>query len=616
MLNVLTDLPNPVDMLVDPISLIVFAIYAALMVWEAVLPARSLPKIRFWKLKGLISFMVFFYLSSYLPLIWDQYLAQYQVFDLTSLGRIRGALVGLLIYELGLYAWHYAMHKSNALWRIFHQMHHSAERIDTYGAFYFSPMDMIGFTFLGSLSLVVVAGFTPEASTLFILSTTFLSIFQHSNINTPSWIGYFIQRPEAHAIHHAKGIHAYNYSDIPLYDMLFGTFRNPKSFENENGFYPGASSRVKDMLLFKDINKEPITRGAKRTAKILGVIILFLLGLNQATANYNDKGKRRVQLANGISMAYVDAGNPQGEVVLLLHGYTDTSRSFKNVIDEMLKFNPALRIIAPDLRGHGLTSVPIDASFSMEDFKNDLIDLLDQLKIAKVNLVGHSMGSMVAQKLAFENPERVNKVVLIGTFSNGKDNPVLNDFLSKSMLEEDWSERIINKFGEDGLQKLNKITPKDLGDEVVSFLKENWVTEARATERLLSEILEDAINTPLITWFRALEEQSSLDQTIELSNISLPMLVLWGGDDVIFPEHPDQKSVKDAISSAYYSKYTPVFYKSYRKVSQDDPDIGHNLHWGIAEYIAEDIVEFIKKTNPVPAKQRDSIKTAIELSKS
>lgn len=61
-------MPTPLEILLDPISLIILAIYAALMVWEALFPARPLPKIKYWKLKGLIFFALFFYLSSYLPL--------------------------------------------------------------------------------------------------------------------------------------------------------------------------------------------------------------------------------------------------------------------------------------------------------------------------------------------------------------------------------------------------------------------------------------------------------------------------------------------------------------------------------------------------------------------
>ena len=255
MLEILKSLPNPWDVLIDPVSLIILGMYALLILWETFFPARELPKVKNWKLRGLASFAVFFYLSTYFPLVWDTYLVDYQIFDLTALGTFGGAFVAVMIYEFGLYIWHYAMHKNDTLWKIFHQMHHSAERMDSYGAFYFSPMDMIGFSLLGSLCLVVVAGFTAQAATLFILITTFLAIFQRANISTPTWIGYIVQRPEAHTVHHAKGIHAYNYSDISLFDIIFGTFNNPKRYEHETGFYNGASKRVWDMLTFKDINK-------------------------------------------------------------------------------------------------------------------------------------------------------------------------------------------------------------------------------------------------------------------------------------------------------------------------------------------------------------------------
>jgi sterol desaturase/sphingolipid hydroxylase (fatty acid hydroxylase superfamily) len=246
-------MPTPIEILLDPISLIIIAIYAGLMIWEAIFPARPLPEIKYWRLRGVAFFIIFFYLSSYLPMLWNGYLSEYQLFDLTALGTVGGAIVGILLYQFGVFVWHWSMHKSNILWRVFHQMHHSAERLDTYSAFVFSPMDMIGYTVLGSLILVLVAGFSPSASTIILLANTFFSMFQHSNIRTPLWLGYIVQRPEAHALHHAKGVHAYNYSDIAIYDLLFGTWKNPRGFESENGFYPGASSRIVDMLLFRDV---------------------------------------------------------------------------------------------------------------------------------------------------------------------------------------------------------------------------------------------------------------------------------------------------------------------------------------------------------------------------
>jgi len=249
-------MPTPLEVILDPVSLTVFAIFAGLMLWEAVAPARPLPSVPGWRVRGLISFAAFFCVSSYLPLLWGEHLARYQLFDLTGLGRWGGAAAGLLVYEAGVYFWHRALHVSPLLWRGFHQVHHSAERIDTFGAFWFSPLDMIGWTALASLCLTLVVGITPEAATLVLYVTTFLGVFQHSNLHTPQWLGYLVQRPESHMGHHERGVHARNYSDLPLFDIFFGTFHNPRDFAPAAGFYDGASSRLGEMLLFRDVSRE------------------------------------------------------------------------------------------------------------------------------------------------------------------------------------------------------------------------------------------------------------------------------------------------------------------------------------------------------------------------
>jgi len=253
-------MPTPLEVLLDPVSLIILAGYAALIIWEAVAPAAKLPEVKSWRFRGLSAFAVYFYLSTYLPLIWDKYLEPYQLLDLTALGTWGGGIAGILLYELGVYVWHRNMHTNNVLWRGFHQMHHSAERVDTYGAFWFSPLDMIGWTALGSLCLVLIVGITPQAVTVFLLGTTFLGVFQHTNIKTPQWLGYIVQRPESHSLHHQRGLHYHNFSDLPIFDIIFGTFRNPKERVAENGFYDGASRRVREMLLFEDVSKAPLGR--------------------------------------------------------------------------------------------------------------------------------------------------------------------------------------------------------------------------------------------------------------------------------------------------------------------------------------------------------------------
>lgn len=248
-------MPTPLDILLDPLSLMILFLYASLMLWEAIAPGRKLPKVKNWRLRGIAVFIFYFFFTSYIPLVWDNFLASYQLINLTETSLVLQVFIGVLLYQLGVYIWHRLLHENNMLWKIFHQMHHSAERMDSYGAFYFSPFDMIGFSFLGSLCLVLIVGLSPQATTISLLLITFLAVFQHTNIKTPVWLGYIVQRPESHTIHHAKGIHAYNYSDLPIFDIIFGTFKNPKNYEYDTGFYLGASKRIWDMILFKNVEK-------------------------------------------------------------------------------------------------------------------------------------------------------------------------------------------------------------------------------------------------------------------------------------------------------------------------------------------------------------------------
>jgi sterol desaturase/sphingolipid hydroxylase (fatty acid hydroxylase superfamily) len=166
-----------------------------------------------------------------------------------------GAVPGIIVYELFQYGYHRAAHSWNCLWRAGHQMHHSAEGLDAFGAYYLHPLDAAIFMTIGSLVFFPLLGLSPGAGVIAALFLTFNAMFQHANIRTPHWLGYVVQRPESHNIHHAWGVHRYNYSDLPLWDMLFGTFRNPRVLKNsECGFYPGASVRITDMLIGRDVS--------------------------------------------------------------------------------------------------------------------------------------------------------------------------------------------------------------------------------------------------------------------------------------------------------------------------------------------------------------------------
>jgi len=246
-------MPKPIDLLLGPAAWAVFAINGALLAWEGWRPARALPFEPFWRLRGFASFALYFLLASYLTLLIDGHLAAWQLFDLTGLGTWGGAAVGFVVAEIGIYFWHRALHGSGLLWRAAHQWHHGAERIDAAGAFWFSPLDMIGWTLVSSSSLVLLVGLTPHAATLVMLATTGLAIYRHANVRSPRWTGYLIQRPEQHRVHHERGLHADNYCDLSVIDMRFGTLRNPAEHEAPTGFFDGASRRIGQLLPARDL---------------------------------------------------------------------------------------------------------------------------------------------------------------------------------------------------------------------------------------------------------------------------------------------------------------------------------------------------------------------------
>ena len=120
--------------------------------------------------------------------------------------------------------------------------------------------------------------------------------------------------------------------------------------------------------------------------------------------------KKFAELPNGIRMAYVELGDPKGPPLLLLHGYTDSSRSWSLVAPHLAQY----RVIIPDQRGHGASSAPA-CCYSSSQFAADAVLLLDALGIDRAGVAGHSMGSLAAMTLAAEFPARVSGIALLGS---------------------------------------------------------------------------------------------------------------------------------------------------------------------------------------------------------
>lgn len=238
------------DLIVNPVTLAVLALYVGFIALDLTHRPRAYPAIPHWRLKGLAAFTLYMAVAIGAPMLWDAFLAEHRLLDLTALPLWAQVGIGLLVFELGMYAWHRTLHGADFLWRHLHQTHHSAERIDIWSAFWFHPLDMFGWVLQGSLCLAWIVGLQLEAVILVTLLTSFMAMFTHANLRTPRWLGYLITRPEMHAAHHERGVHRSNYCDLPVIDMVFGTWNNPRGVWNRPaGFYDGASTRALSLLL-------------------------------------------------------------------------------------------------------------------------------------------------------------------------------------------------------------------------------------------------------------------------------------------------------------------------------------------------------------------------------
>jgi pimeloyl-ACP methyl ester carboxylesterase len=348
-----------------------------------------------------------------------------------------------------------------------------------------------------------------------------------------------------------------------------------------------------------------------KTILTLAGILISSIVFSQTKFDEFNRKKRFLELSTGICMKYIDTGNLSGPQLLLLHGYTDTSRSFQLLIEDLQRAQGNVRIIAPDLRGHGESSMPNpigcksapEKCFTPKLFAQDVIDLMDQLCVDKIHVAGHSMGSIIAQELALNYPERIASMTLIGTFVNGEESDVIHNFLIAELIETDY--RCIVEEQDKGVWPADAYTtlPLHMGEKIKTYLKENWVVETSAAEDFLEAVFPETLKIPLGTWIGAIKSLGDIDYRSALKGLKIPTMILWSTQDVMISSK-DQEQVKAAFQSAAKANGTKIIYKTYGKLPPPPPgyalsDLGHNLHWAAPKEVANDIYSFITSGRPV-----------------
>ena len=214
---------------------------------------RTMPNVRGWRWIGAAALFVTLFCNALLPLVLLPVFPKISVTSLADWGYW-AAMPIVVLTTFFTYWSHRIQHRFDTLWRLGHQLHHGVARVDIASAMVFHPIDVtvqVAMTLLAGLLL----GATPEAAALAGGLAFFIALFQHWNIATPRWTGFIIQRPEAHMLHHERDVHARKFGDMPVWDMIFGTYTNPLRADVPVGFAPEAAQRWLAMVACIDVNK-------------------------------------------------------------------------------------------------------------------------------------------------------------------------------------------------------------------------------------------------------------------------------------------------------------------------------------------------------------------------
>jgi pimeloyl-ACP methyl ester carboxylesterase len=258
-----------------------------------------------------------------------------------------------------------------------------------------------------------------------------------------------------------------------------------------------------------------------------------------------------VTLPNQVTLPYVEQGDPAGVPVLLLHGFTDSWRSFEGV----LPYLPAsLHAFALSQRGHGDATRPATGYYP-QDFAADLAAFMDTLNLGPAIIVGHSMGSIVAQRFAIDYPDRTLGLVLMGSCSTVRGNPVAVDL---------WNSVVCT------------LTDPVDPSFVLEFQRSTLAQPVPQT--WLDTVVRESLKVPARVWRAALAALLDTDFSAQLSTIEAPTLVIWGDQDTFFLRR-EQEALAAAVAGAQLVVY---------------PGAGHGFHWEDPARCAADLVAFIE----------------------
>ncbi|WP_404539660.1 sterol desaturase family protein [Dyella agri] len=236
-------------------SIMVLVSTAIFFALERLTPGRTLPASRGWYRRALLINVVQLGITLATARLWIHIFGEASIFKIREWDKpFTEGFVGWFVGTFFFYWWHRLRH-AKGWWLIFHQIHHSPSRIEVVTSFYKHPIEIFSDAALSALVLYPLLGCSMIGAFWYNFFGATGEYFYHANIKTPRWLRFLIQTPELHSIHHEYGVHRYNYSDIPLWDRMFGTYKDTTEFATRCGFPGDAEQKLAAMLRFDDVHE-------------------------------------------------------------------------------------------------------------------------------------------------------------------------------------------------------------------------------------------------------------------------------------------------------------------------------------------------------------------------
>lgn len=220
-------------------------------------------------------------------------------------------------------------------------------------------------------------------------------------------------------------------------------------------------------------------------------------------------------IVDGVRLAYRDRGD--GPPVVFLHGTPSYSYEWRDVVPHVEA--AGYRTLTYDLLGYGASERPLDRDTSVTAQAALLVELLDELDLARVNLVAHDIGGAIGQRLAIDWPERVHRLLLIDTVSY-----------------DSWPSATWRQIIRDNLDDHAAMSAAEF-ERMLTRQLQMTVSDAN---RMRGEVLEaylDPHRSPLgrASFFdhqvRHYDSAHTESLTARLGDLDLPVRILWGGRD-------------------------------------------------------------------------------------